>query len=301
MNTGGIMPEEAKDNHREKFAKSKKTKRAIFTVFKIVLNRISRMHITGLVKQISPMLERKLRDVAAAALKNILIRNSVVTINGIKYYLSDTRFESLVTLFAEYEKNVWNFFRPAKGDVFIDAGAHVGKYALQVARIVGEDGLVIAIEPHPKNYQALLKGMQLNGLKNIVAFNVAAWNKDCKIKLFIHDAAVHHSTKINLGLGQIEVKAQTIDHIVDELRVKRVNWVKIDVEGAEVEVLQGLKKTLVNYNPRLIIEVQRENLNNVLKFMENYHYLVKPIAMEQDPKAGWSYLYCEPINFGYDN
>lgn len=290
-----IMPEEAKNNRKEHFTDSRKTKGVIFNAFKTVLNCISHMRITGLIKQISPTLERKLRDIVAAILKNIVIQNRVVIINGVKYYLSDTRFESFITLFAEYEKHVWEYFKPAKGDVFIDVGAHVGKYTLQVARIVEDDGLVIAIEPHPENYQALLKGIQLNGFKNIIALNVAAWNKECKIKLFIHDAAVHHSTKIDLGLGQIEVQARTIDQVIDELDVKRVNWVKIDVEGAEVEVLRGLKKTLASHNPRLIIEVQRKNLKNVLKFMENYKYMVKPIAMEKDPRAGWGYLYCEPI------
>lgn len=295
MENGGVMLEATRDNYKENRANLKKTRAVIFAVFKTVLNGISRMRITGLVKQINPMLERKLRNIVATVLKNILIRKPVVIVDGVKYYLSDTRFESLITLFAEYEKYVWKYFKPAKGDVFIDIGAHVGKYTLQVARIVENDGLVIAIEPHPKNYQALLKGIQLNGFKNIVALNVAAWNRDCKIKLFIHDAAVHHSTKIDLGLGQIEVQARTIDHIIDELGVKRINWVKIDVEGAEIEVLHGLKKTLVNCNPRVIIEVQRENLKDVLRFMEGYKYIVKPIAMEKDPRAGWGYLYCEPV------
>lgn len=197
------------------------------------------------------------------------MRNHTITVNGVQYYLSDERLESLVTLFTEYKKFVWKYFKPALGEVFIDVDAHVGKYSLQVAKVVRDEGLVIALEPHPGNYRALLKGTQLHGYRNIVALNVAAWDRDCKLKLFIHDAAVHHSTKIDLGLGYVEVKARAIDQVIEELGVKQVDWIKIDVEDAEMEVLKGLKKTLVKYASRLIVEIQWKNLKEVLKLMEN--------------------------------
>lgn len=291
---GGITLKAFENSHRNSLAGPKKANGVIFIVFEMIISFISRMHIIGILKQISVMLERKLRSVASALLRNVLLRNHIITVNGVQYYLSDERLESLVTLFTEYEKYVWKYFKPATGDVFIDVGAHVGKYTLQVARIVGNNGLVIALEPHPGNYHALLKGIRLNGFKNIVALNVAAWDRDCKLKLFIHDAAVHHSTKIDLGLGYVEVKARAIDQVIEELGVKQVDWIKIDVEDAEMEVLKGLKKTLVKYAPRLIIEVQWKNLKEVLKLMENYHYVVKPIAGEQNRKAKWGYFYCEP-------
>lgn len=293
---GGIMLKAFENSHRNSLAGPKKANGVIFIVFEMIMSFVSRMHITGILKQISLMLERKLRSVASALLRNILLRNPVVTLNGVKYYLSDARLESLVTLFTEYEKYVWKYFKPAIGEVFIDCGAHVGKYTLQVARIVGNEGLVIAIEPHPGNYRALLRGIQLNGFKNIVPFNVAAWDRDCKLKLFIHDAAVHHSTKIDIGLGYVEVEARAIDQVIAELRIKQVDWIKIDVEDAEIEVLRGLKKTLAKHAPRLIIEVQWKNLKNALKLMENYHYAVKPIADEQNPKDKWGYFYCEPLS-----
>jgi len=257
---------------------------------------VSRIHIAGIIKQTSLILERKLRSVASALLRNTLLRTPVVAINGIKYYLSDVRLESLFILSPEYEKYVWKYFKPTIGEVFIDVGAHVGKYTLQVARIVGDKGLVIALEPHPGNYRALFRGIQLNGFRNIVTFKVAAWDRDCKLKLFVHEAAVYHSAKIDIGLGHIEVEARTIDQIIAELSVKQVDWIKIDVEDAEIEVLRGLEKTLAKYAPRLIIEVQWKNLKEVLKLMENYHYAVKPIAGEQNPKDKVGYFYCEPLS-----
>jgi FkbM family methyltransferase len=282
------------DRHRSN-PRSRKANRVLFIVFEMITSFISRMHIIGIVKQVSVTLERRLRSVASALSRNILLRNHIVSINCVKYYLSDERLESLVTLFGEYEKYVWEYFVPKLGEVFIDVGAHVGKYSLRVARIVGGEGLVIAVEPHPGNYQALLKGIQLNDYKNVIALNVAAWDKNCRLKLFIHDASVHHSAKIDLGLGYVEVDARTIDQVVEDLDVKRVDWIKIDVEDAETEVIKGLEKTLAKYNPRLIIEVQWKSLREIRKLMDNYHYTVVPIPREQNPKAQWGYFYCEPL------
>lgn len=75
---------------------------------------------------------------------------------------------------------MWNFIQLRKGDVFIDVGAHIGKYTILVAKIVGKEGLVIAIEPNPENYETLLENIKLNNLKNVIAVNIAAWNKKQK-------------------------------------------------------------------------------------------------------------------------
>lgn len=287
-----------RDSHRRGPVKSRETRQIFFVLFEVFMSFVSRMHIAGMIKQISLILERKVRSVVSTLLRNTLLRNPVVAINGVKYYLSDMRLESLFILSPEYEKYVWERFQPTIGEVFIDVGAHVGKYTLQVARIVGDEGLVIALEPHPGNYRALLTGIQLNGFRNIVTFKVAAWNRNCKLRLFIHEAAVYHSAKTDAGLGYVEVEARTIDEVIADLSVKQVDWIKIDAEDAEMEVLQGLKKTLAKYAPRLILEVQWKNLKDVLNLMESCYYVVKPIAGEQNPKDKFGYFYCEPLSLG---
>jgi len=217
----------------------------------------------------NPALDGKIRRTT-----DTLSRNTLVIVNGVKYSPSDS--ESIRILSFGFEKNVWRYLKPKERDVFIDIGAHVGKYTLQVARIVGNEGLTIALEPHPDNYKALLKGIQLNGFKNIVALNIAAWDKDCKLKLFIGDTAGHHSAKINKGLGHIEVEAKTVDSIVKSINVGRVDWIKIDVEGAALEVIRGLHKTITKYAPKIILEVLSENSRAVLKLMQDYGYAIAP-------------------------
>ncbi|MEM4311455.1 MAG: FkbM family methyltransferase [Nitrososphaerales archaeon] len=63
---------------------------------------------------------------------------------------------------------MWEFFKPKKGEIVIDVGAHIGKYSLPIANLVGKEGLVISIEPYPINYEALIRGIKLNHLKNII-------------------------------------------------------------------------------------------------------------------------------------
>jgi FkbM family methyltransferase len=284
----------SQDNIEEEPIKPQKIPEIFLVLFKMLMSFVSRMHIAGLIKSVSRVLERNLRSATSVMLRNFL-RGPVVTIDNVKYWLSDARLESFFTLSSEYEKYLWNYFKPARGDVFVDVGAHVGKYAFQVAKIVGDEGTVIALEPHLGNFRALLKGIQLNGFRNVTALNVAAWDKECKLRLFLGDASTYHSAKIDRGLGHVDVRAQPIDQIIAELRIKRVDWIKIDVEEAEIEVLRGLRKTLSMYAPQLVIEVQWKHLKEFLMLMENYQYKVKPIEGEQNPRDRFGYYYCIPL------
>lgn len=218
-------------------------------------------------------------------MRTILSTIRIVSINGVKYFLPDTQVETLLILLPQYESRVWEYLKPVKGDVFIDLGAHAGKYALQVGRMVGREGLVVALEPHPNNYQALLKGIELNALENILPFNVAAWHKDCSLKLFTTSVSIYHSAKLSVGSEWIEVEARTVDSIIRELDVSHVDWVKIDVEGAEVEALRGLENTLSKYKPNLILEIRYRNLETIKQLATSHGYILTPIIGEQNVKS----------------
>jgi FkbM family methyltransferase len=220
-------------------------------------------------------------------IKNVLISKIIMQVNGVKYFIVDS--ESILIVSPEHEKWIWNYLKPKKGEVFIDVGAHIGKYALQVAKIVGENGLVIAIEASPINYNVLLKNCRLNNIRNVIALNIAAWKSNGELKLFIGDVGGHHSVKFNSGIGFVKVSAKALDNVLKELHINRVDWIKIDIEGAEYEALEGLKNTIQQYKPTLIIEVFKENIEKVTKFMNESNYIVKLIP-ENPP-----YLYCKPI------
>lgn len=237
----------------------------------------------------SSFLRNKLRRIA-----NTLSKDVVVFINGVKYILVD--LESLSVVSPEFESWMWNYLQPENGDNFIDVGAHVGKYALKVARMVGNTGLVVAVEPHPWNYRALLGGVRLNALRNVITLNIAAWKKTApkSLVMFIGNEGGRHSLKkFEYSTSDyIRVHGRDLDGVFKELNVKSVDWIKVDVEGAEVEVLTGLRDTIRTKHPKIVVEVSNENLEAVFKLMKEARYTVS-IIDESKYELG-VYLYCEP-------
>lgn len=236
-------------------------------VFQLVSETIKKRISAGLGEKIKGITEK-------------LWRGIVIKIDGIEYALLDFEsFEIVSSVCAQFENFMPMWLKPRRGEVLVDIGAHIGKYTLTAAKVVGNEGMVIAIEPHPVNYQTLQRNIRLNKLKNAMALNLAAWNADCELKLFTGDVAGHHSAKVNRRLGWVKVKAKVMDHVLKELRLGRVDWIKIDVEGAECEVLCGLEETISKYKPKIIIEVfyknvhaRTQNVDDMKRFMEEHAY-----------------------------
>lgn len=103
---------------------------------------------------------------------NQLWYSTIVEINGISYFLLDR--ESFEIVSPEFESFMEAWFEPRRDEMFIDIGAHIGKYALRVAKIVGDEGMVLAVEPHPINYQTLVRNIELNKIRNVIPINLAA-------------------------------------------------------------------------------------------------------------------------------
>jgi len=185
-------------------------------------------------------------------IKDILCRDLMFQIDNVKFRSLGS--ESIKILSPEYESYIWKHLNLKKGDVFVDIGAHIGKYTVTAAKIVGDGGLVVSLEPFPANYRTLLENVNINKLTNVVALNVAAWSERCDLKLFIGREPGQHSVKKNSGRGFINIHADTLDNIFSALGVEKINVIKIDVEGAEAEVIKGSIKTMNRYHPRLIVE-----------------------------------------------
>ncbi|MCW4047993.1 MAG: FkbM family methyltransferase [Candidatus Bathyarchaeota archaeon] len=148
----------------------------------------------------------------------------------------------------------------------VDVGAHIGKYTLKTAQLVGDNGAVLAIETNPVNYSALERNIQLNNIRNVTALNMAAWNTESELKLFVGNVGGHHSTKINWNLGWYPVRARPMDRVITDYRLDGVDWVKIDVEGVEREVISGLKGTIDKHKPKVIVELSYDNIIKVKNF-----------------------------------
>jgi FkbM family methyltransferase len=151
------------------------------------------------------------------------------------------------------------YLQPSKGDVVVDAGAHYGFYTLHASRLVGAEGMILSFEPHPKNYERFLTNLSSNGIMNVMPFNKALGQCDRPIRLYVSSHSERHSTSFRLNPSThysgnyIYVESARLDTVVDELGIKRVDLIKIDVEGAELSILKGAEKTIYQFKPSLTI------------------------------------------------
>ncbi|HEV2170738.1 MAG TPA: FkbM family methyltransferase [Candidatus Binatus sp.] len=142
------------------------------------------------------------------------------------------------------------------GMTFIDVGANVGFFTLQAAQLVGNSGRVISIEPAPQNYEYLNRSIQLNGYANTRALPIALSDRDGTANLQILPLSTAHTfTQLKpqySNLPKVTVPTKTLDAVVAEEKLERVDMVKIDVQEWEIEVLRGSIETLQS-NPQLVM------------------------------------------------
>ena len=152
-----------------------------------------------------------------------------------------------------HEDDIIKRFTPKKGDIVIDIGAHIGLYTIISSKRVGANGKVVAIEADPSNFEMLNSNIKLNQLTNVIPLNYAVHSKETKVKLYL-PSGESGFTKYNTIMPNwintqekfVEVNANTLDYLLqlNEIRQEEVNWIKIDVEGAEFEVLKGATNVL---------------------------------------------------------
>lgn len=136
------------------------------------------------------------------------------------------------------------------GSILFDIGAHIGYYSAIGAVINKNEGHVYAFEPRPMNARFFREHMKKNGLLNVTLFEVAVGEKDTVVRF---DTAHGSATGRVSSLGDIEVKQVSIDRMVSEGELPPPDFIKIDVEGGEKDVLKGLTGVISNFKPRLIV------------------------------------------------
>jgi FkbM family methyltransferase len=146
---------------------------------------------------------------------------------------------------------------PAEGDVILDCGAHVGNCAIIFSRMVGKTGLVIALEPFEEAFALLEKRLQRMKLGNVIALNKGLWNTADRLPVTVLSDTLYSRIdpeKFSNGSGGDSViDVTTIDWIVEDLKLARLDMIKMDIEGAEIEAVQGAAKTLKTLRPCLAI------------------------------------------------
>jgi FkbM family methyltransferase len=181
------------------------------------------------------------------------------------------------------------------GDTFYDIGANIGFFSMLGARLVGPDGRVHAFEPVAANVAAVERNLALNGIKNVTIHRQAAARTSGFAELILS----RHSGGAALCLGQlvpgdavgiVQVETVCIDEGVASGRLPPPNVVKLDVEGAEHEVIEGMRQTLTLHRPALVYELDDEDTESFRRRRALLDELVEEI--------GYSILHLEPSYAG---
>ena len=216
-----------------------------------------------------------------------LLKISVSKYGGYKAYCPINKSEFINMTIREDE--IIEHFTPKQGDIVIDIGAHIGRYTIIASKRVGINGKVVAIEASPSNFEMLNRNIQLNQLTNIISLNHVVYSKETKLKLYSPGQESGHTIYNTIISDRatneekfVKVNANTLDYILQSKGIKQeVNWIKIDVEGAEFEVLKGATNVLSKSNDiALLIEIHnlKDNTNlyrPIVEFLNFYNFNIE--------------------------
>lgn len=135
------------------------------------------------------------------------------------------------------------------GDIFLDIGANAGFYTVIVSKIVGSSGHVYAFEPGERELNLLRRNIANNNLSNVTIVERAVSNEKSTVRFAIsHDGAMNSLSETNHPSQVVQewkmVEATTIDDFIKDFNVTDIDFIKIDVEGAEHLVFEGAKQFL---------------------------------------------------------
>jgi FkbM family methyltransferase len=180
---------------------------------------------------------------------------------------------------AEQKRKIYgegpNFVR--SGDIVLDCGANIGVFVR--ASLDAGAKTVVAIEPAPENVEALNRNFKEEiAAGRVIVYPKGVWDKDDLLTLHIdeHNSAADSFLITREGSREKDVKLPltTIDKLVAELKLPRVDFIKMDIEGAEVKALNGGKATIAKDHPRMALSV--------------YHAPDHPVEVPKAVKEAWS-------------
>ena len=181
----------------------------------------------------------------------------VATPSG-SFWIPAADIDTLAEELAEQELEVYGHdVRP--GDVVLDCGANVGVYTRTA--LARNARIVVAIEPAPETLICLRRNFEREIQEGrVIAYPKGVWDKDTTLRLTtnVKLASTANSVAFNRGELGPEVPLTTIDELTAELKLPRVDFIKMDIEGSESHALMGAPNTLAKYKPRLAISMEHK-------------------------------------------
>lgn len=169
----------------------------------------------------------------------------------------------------------------------LDIGSNIGYYAILESRLVGSGGLVVCVEPSPKNYEYMKLNLERQAKSETLPFNIATGDLDGQINFLVGTKSnlcrvVPESQTSNIPEGYIltKVPIKKVDTLVTELNLRKLDFIRMDPEGYEASIYRGMRQTILRYSPTLLVEFHKNYLGisgtrKLLEIMKSDGYEIK--------------------------
>lgn len=207
------------------------------------------------------------------------------------YFTNDAMAENSIGLGKRWEPHMTNFVQKMK-DIFdiknvIDVGANFGYNSIYFSKILGDDGKVFAFEPQLQNYELLVQNVKQNDITNIVCYNNACSHVNGEVELPLFELPLQEPTNMgditpNYKYYKATKSYTTVKSVrLDNLNFPKIDLIKIDVQGWEINVIDGLQEILLKDKPVLIVEFEHFQLakndktcQELADIIRNYGYYI---------------------------
>lgn len=171
-----------------------------------------------------------------------------------------------LALYGEYAEHEMSFLRRflRAGDIVVDAGANIGAHTVVFARAVGPSGGVLAFEPQRYAFQTLAANVALNSFTNVLTFQAALGREAGRVEIPVvspHAPFNFGGVSLVEGTHGDAVREQVARARLDDFTMPSLRLMKVDVEGMELDVLEGAASTIAAHRPFLYVEIDRQERN----------------------------------------
>lgn len=179
-------------------------------------------------------------------------------------------------------------------DVFIDVGANLGYYIIVCAPLVNR---IVAFEPVSITYNYCKENIILNQLKNVDLYQYGLWHEEATLDIRLDiSSMMSASISQDSGASYVEpIRCVSLDNMIKsgELQLPRLDVIKMDIEGAEASALKGMQQTIMQFRPKILMELNRpalerfgKTINDIWEFFDSISYKIAAFEHWQETDPG---------------
>jgi FkbM family methyltransferase len=185
--------------------------------------------------------------------------------SGASIYVEGTDYiQLMIYYFGAFEPHCLEYLRrcATKGGTVVDVGANIGIFTLESSLAVGPAGRVLSIEAAPENAWALRANVQRNEFSNVSIIEAGAGDAKGQATLTLPSGSNVGMFTLGsvAGSKSFDIQIDTIDHLLEPLGITSIDLLKMDIEGSETRALRGAQRTLQQFRPTVLIELNETAL-----------------------------------------